>query len=80
MGGTTRERDHIVEERRECVVERLASCRADSFRHLLRRRPPNRRLGRVRQPVDERVDRAVAERAHLLTVELERIGRFFDTS
>jgi hypothetical protein len=42
--------------------------------------PAEAGTGLVAQPVDERIDRAVAERAHLLAIERKRIPRAIDGS
>jgi hypothetical protein len=78
---TARIRDYVVEKRCESSVERVSTRAPDALRQLGRCCVTDGRLALIRQPVDESVDRAVAERAHLLTVELEWIGsRFVDAS
>ena len=81
MRAAARERQDVAEEPVEDRVEGLAGCRRvarEALHELFRPRAAERRRRLVAQPVDERVDRAVAERAHLLRVELERIMTVLD--
>ena len=74
-------RKHVAEEAREdvLVLVRLGRCgSAKAHVHLLCSGAPKRRLRVIRQPVDERVDRAVAKPPHRLGVKFERIHRAVD--
>ena len=77
VAGAAGEREDVAEERRQRVVERDArlgrGC-PEPRGHLGGSGAPQRRCAVVTQPVDEGVDRAIAERAHLLRVERERLG------
>ncbi len=74
MSRTTSERDHIAEETGEHLVERPAGRRCGAAEPLLELgglRPADRRLRRIGEPVDERVDRAISGRTHGFTVKRE---------
>ena len=82
MSGAARERQHVVEQDAQRIVEAPGDGLqpGEPCHHLRPRRPSQGRRRRVVQPVDERVDGLVAERTHLVWVELERIGRVADAS
>ena len=74
-----RKREHVLLESRQQLlrVGRLLGRRlAQTLLHLGPGRPPPRRpFVEARDPIDEEVDGAIAEAAHLLGVELERVRR-----
>src|SRR3954452_24239905 len=77
MRDTAPEGEDVAPQPFEQFVERLAVRRrrsAESVPHLRRRRASQRRHRFIREPVDEQVDRLVAEGAHCLGIEPERIA------
>ena len=74
VAGTARIREDVTEEPLEHAFERLPFLGRrlrELARDLSRRGPPQECLRVVAEPVDERVDRPVAELAHPLGIELE---------
>ena len=76
MVAAAHERQHVLAEAAQDLVEVLGLVgrrAAEPRGHLVRVRAPQRRNRRIAQPLDEHVDRAVAELPHRLRVEPEWI-------